>query len=282
MKNYYQSYANNLFCKYFPNMIRSHMKDYELYFVTFTFENQFQELFTDIYKNYFKALYQNINQFTINNPSYNSHLKAKMVLIPEKSNDTKAQTLVRGCHYHGILMINKEVNHNFEDKCMIQLRDEYQYNQETFDLKTIKKFLPHPDIVYQSKERMPIKHYSFDWQVIGGNESTVFDICSYMTKNLGSRYDKKCNLSLSNIREYGQKRVEEVTKQHKGDGFTYEDVLFFGDISKTDTAKYKPLHIRKARKYPKIIDKSLPQTPFRKMLLKKQAAWLKRFYRGFT
>ena len=86
------------------------MKDYELYFVTFTFENQFQELFTDIYKDYFKALYQKINQYTINNPSYNSHLKAKMVLIPEKSNDTKAQTLVRGCHYHGILMQDQPYN----------------------------------------------------------------------------------------------------------------------------------------------------------------------------
>ena len=61
-KNYSQIRTNQNFKQYLPDMIHELSKDHELYFVTFTFQDQFRPLCDDIVTAYFKAVYQKLNQ----------------------------------------------------------------------------------------------------------------------------------------------------------------------------------------------------------------------------
>lgn len=281
MKNFNQTYINNTFCTYFPHMIRNNMDNHELYFMTVTFEDQFLIYDSSMCGKYFKSFYQKVNQYTINRTTLNKHLKCKMVFIPEHSYNTRKKNLNRLCHYHGFVMINKEVDEKFKNKCIKHTyydngKCKSYDNDGSKNLRT--KALLNPGLFYRQNSNT-IKHHSIDFQLIGNDTGAVSNICGYMTKNLGNWYDKQCNFNLSDINAGNSSRDERINiKPIDKNGFSYEDVLFFGDISQTDVTKYKPINIRTSCKYPKILDKSLPQTPFRQMMQKQQREWLGRFY----
>ena len=108
IKNNTKLKINKDFKQNLPNIINENSKNHELYFVTFTFEDQFRPLNDDIIIEYFKAFYQKLNQKILNNPSRYGYLKSKIILVPEKSIDNTQGNLFKARHYHGILMINKK------------------------------------------------------------------------------------------------------------------------------------------------------------------------------
>ena len=109
-------------------MVRDHKDEYALYFVTFTFENQLAEIYPDLILGYFKAFYQKINQMIVNRPSKNGDKKAKMILVPERSHHCTDLNMNGLDHYHGIMMIRKELQVKFEDKCCRDLKWVRHYN----------------------------------------------------------------------------------------------------------------------------------------------------------
>lgn len=246
--NFYQGYHNNIFKKYFPNIIRDHKNDYGLYFVTFTFENDCQQLYSDGALEYFKAFYQKINQNIVNNPRYNGHKKAKMILVPEKSYHCVDPNLNGQAHYHGVLMIKKELLSKFQKKCC-RFQPLQYYDDHKHDIHIIRKEVKfHSEIISQHRVAYKSKVYSYKCYEIPNDDSDLFRICSYITKNLGGHTENECNATLSEISEF-QKGVSEtrIYKKDEKPNFDEGDVLLFADVKNFNSKDYQPKMMRRPK-----------------------------------
>lgn len=247
--NLSQSYSNKIFKKYFPNMIRDHKEEYALYFVTFVFENQLAHVYPDSILEYFKAFYQKLNQQIVNNPSKNKHKKAKMILVPEKSYHCTNPKLNGLDHYHGIIMIRKDLKDKFEYKCCLNQQWIEYYNIEKDDSLRVKAFMLHSLLLHQKRKRIGLTVYSVDARCISENDPDIFRVCSYMTKNIGHYSDNQCDFDLTDIRKLdGGKSITVLDKKRDKDFFDESDVLIFTDISTLNVKKYVPKRISKVKK----------------------------------
>lgn len=244
--------VNQDFKQYLPDMVHEHSKNHDLYFVTFTFQDQFKQLNDDVIIEYFKAFYQKLNQQIVNNPSRNKALKAKIILVPEKSIDNTKGNLIKPRHYHGVLMINKKLASKFHTKCVLNKKEFYEFNKTNKEHYLVESMLFHPTLVHQ-KIRMGLITYSTNVQKINSDRKNVNSVCSYITKNI-------------DVSGHG--------------GFNACDALYFCDTSKTDLKNYKPvkqLNIRHL--FVTIDDKEL--SPFRRKLKALNNNFLEKFFERY-
>jgi len=242
--------VNNDFKRNLPSMIYNNSKDYELYFVTFTFKDQFKQIQNDIITEYFKVFYQTLNRKTINNISKYKHLKSKMILIPEKSFDSSKGNLIKVPHYHGILMINKQRNNHFNSKCVLNHKELIKFNKTVKEFYSVASMDFNPNLIHQAN-KIGLKAYSTDIQKIDTDRKNITSVCSYMTKGMSDGYQGSFNAS---------------------------DVLFFNCTSNQAYKTYKPskqLNIRKL--YINTDDSNL--SPFRRQLKASNNAFLDKFYK---
>ena len=274
--NFYQGYYNNAFKTYFPHIVREHKHEYGLYFLTFAFENQFHGIYQDQYLEYFKAIYQKINQYTVNNPSRNGHKKAKMILVPEKSYQCVNPVLDNVDHYHGILMIRKELTDKFESKCILDKRWEWQKHEAVFKPEKQLVFMLHPNITYQSRVKGGFKIHSQHGAALPAYDTDIMKTCSYMTKHLGSHA-----ASLADIRDFDPKyKSTVVLKSGDKPNFDESDVLLFADIKSFDATTYQPISRRSRKKTLFDTRDDATLSRFERLMKRVNNAFLKRFYKN--
>ena len=251
------------------------MIDHNLYFMTVTFEDQFLNYKNDLCLEYFKFFYQKVNQKIVNRGIYNKHLKSKMIFVPEYSYDTRSKNLFRSCHYHGFVMIPKEVNQKFHKKCIQHIYHEVPDKNKPDEVRI--KCIMNPSL-FRRPETGFLKHYSVDFQILNETSDTIFNVCNYITKNLGNWYDKNHRFKLSDIDiKHGSKDERTNIRPDQKDKFHNEDILYFADISQTKPEDYKPIRVQSRKRWPKTSNKS-PVTPFRIKMADSQKRFLERFY----
>ena len=233
MKNYYSTYNKKIIIDHFPYIIRDHMHDHDIYFVTFTFENVHKMLNRNIYTNYFKAFYQKLNQYTVNRPSKNPEQKAKMILFPERSHKCKDKHMSKSDHYHGFLMIRKNDAEPFRRKCVEQAYTHHDHHTEfeTIKYKLIDKLL--------NQTRENITTYSVDVEPISCKNS-IYRISKYITKRFENPEDRYLDFTLEEIRAF-QKPMPALSYNSKSNNpyFSCDDIQLFCDISKNNTKNYQ-------------------------------------------
>ena len=247
--NYSKTTINRDFKNNLTDMIYENSHDHELFFVTFTFEDQFKQINDDIIIEYFKAFYQKLNQRTINNISRYKHLKSKMLLVPESSFDNTKGNMIKTQHYHGFVMINKQRTNGFYTKCVLNKQEYYRFNNSIKDFYRYESMIFHPDLVHQ-KIRAGLKTYTTNVQKIKTDRMNINSVCSYITKNLNGTGHN---------------------------GFNACDALLFCNSSKLSFKNYKPrkrLNVRSL--YIKTDDLDL--SPFRRELKESTNQFLDQFY----
>lgn len=130
MTDYDDEHNKRLFAQSLPQILRIHEDDYDVYFVTFTFENTHSIVPKDAYLNFFKTFYQKLNQHSVNKCSKYPHRKALMILIPEASKECGAEHMHKPRHYHGFIILRKEDRSRFDRRCIKQNEDGRKIFQE--------------------------------------------------------------------------------------------------------------------------------------------------------
>lgn len=279
--NFYQGYYNNAFKTYFPHIVREHKHEYDLYFLTFAFENQFHGIYQDQYLEYFKAVYQKINQYTVNNPSHNGHKKAKMILVPEKSYQCVNPVLDNVDHYHGILMIRKEFNKKFVSRCISNSLWKYIEDHTFINPEKKMVFELHPKITKQSRVTSSFKIHSQQGAALPAYDTDILKTCSYMTKYLGSHAENSCKASLADIRDFDTKyKSTVVLKSGDKPNFDESDVLLFADIKSFNAMTYQPKRRRSRKKTLFDTRDDATLSPFERLMKRINNEFLKRFYAG--
>lgn len=251
-KTYSQLKVNQDFKRQLANIIYENSKDHELYFVTFTFKDQFKSINEDVIIGYFKAFYQKLNQRIVNNPSRYGHFKSKIILVPEKSIDNTKGNLVKTRHYHGVLMINKMRSAKFYSQCLLNKKKVYEHSKIKKEPHFVERMILDPSLVHL-KVRTGLSVYSTDIQKIKVSRLNIGSVCSYITKNI-------------DVSGYS--------------GFNACDALYFCDTSKTNLKNYKPIKQLKIRHlFTTTDDKDL--SPFRRKLKAQNNSFLERFFERY-
>lgn len=216
--------------------IAQHKDSYDLYFVTFTFQNTHRAFSHASYVNTFKAFYQKLNQLTVNRSFLHPESKAAMILFREKSHASQIKHMTKAAHYHGIVLMKKDdkIKERFLLKCVSETR--YRYSKK--DDRRIRQYLLSDKLIKQ--ERSPLKFHSVLFDIIDPKQGIDKQLLSikrttdYSTKNLADDELKNMKLSSSEISEHlkGKAVFESI--------YIPESVLIFCHTSNYNTHQEPP------------------------------------------
>ena len=103
------------FIQFFPKTIKSYSDDYDLYFITFTFQNMKLHYDYVYYREYFHYFRQRLDNALLTN-SYQYQKRPILFLFPEENPQI---------HFHGLAFLHKQTSIRFQKKCVLNIEDEY-------------------------------------------------------------------------------------------------------------------------------------------------------------
>lgn len=226
-----------------PLIARAHMNDHEIFYVTFTFENLHCELPKQAYTNYFKTVYQMVNQLCVNHRRQYPERKMKMILVPELSHRCQNERMVKAHHFHGFMMIHKATFGKFEKKCVPKIT-------HTHDPKTDRPMILYElqnGILWQNRE--PLKPYSVQVELLR-TVTSIDEVSGYITKKFeidttpfeNTEDDSLC-FDLSSLRKFQKSRpVVDDKNTYDNPYFSYDDIQLFCDFTPRKKKKRKRIN----------------------------------------
>ncbi|PCJ95098.1 MAG: hypothetical protein COA45_12560 [Zetaproteobacteria bacterium] len=125
------------FINEFPKMMSAYESKHNLYFATFTFTNLKLSVPYSRYEEYFRYFRQKLDNSLLSN-SYHYQKRPFFFLFPEAIPQT---------HFHGILFLHKQTSKNFQNKCILEIKNEYSEKlaEDVSSIRLKKKFInPYP------------------------------------------------------------------------------------------------------------------------------------------
>jgi hypothetical protein len=120
--NYYkENRSKKLIIENLDSVILNKNREYDVYFITLTFQDRFNSPSKDILREYLKAFSQNMNTKAMNRRTKNHHKSCILICLPEKSHKGKNNSKKKHInsklsyvdHYHGFLLIHKDNKDRF-------------------------------------------------------------------------------------------------------------------------------------------------------------------------
>lgn len=108
------------FIEALPTLLQNNSHEYDIYFVTFTFQNTFRDYPHAHFQNFFDKLRSKIDQFVLSHPDVRK-VRPALILFPETSNQPVQQKMYTNPHFHGFLLIHKDTREKFERKAIARI-----------------------------------------------------------------------------------------------------------------------------------------------------------------
>lgn len=207
--NYDNELTKTIYRDTFKNYVQKQHQDYNIYFVTYTFKNTFNNSVKLSPFDVFVSFKQKLLQASTNRPHKKDH-DVKLLCIRETSQECRSRMLRKEDHYHCFLMIHKK-NENRFYKRAVESIDHVKY--DLLD-KTVQK-LNFFEKIYKNKRTLKndknplsiydilnpkifLENHTLDVRLLQSKED-VNRVYDYACKNICSI---KLNCTQTQLREY--------------------------------------------------------------------------------